>query len=58
MEKFCRLGLDHNCFSYMMTLCISGSLPSIAMFELFIKLPLSPLIEARVHVQNYNRGLC
>ena len=58
MEKFCRLGLGHNCFSYTVTICILGSLFSIVMFELFIDLPLTPLIEAGVHVQNYNRGLC
>ena len=57
MEKFCRLGLSHNCFSYTVMICTLGSLLSIVMFELFIELPLSPLIEARVQVQNYNRGL-
>ena len=56
VEKFWRLG--HKCFSYTVTICMLGSMLSIAMFELFIELILSPLIEARVHVQNYNRGLC
>ena len=56
VEKFWRLG--HNCFSYTVTICILGSMLSIAMLELFIELPLSSLIEARVHVQIYNRGLC